>query len=328
MLSSAQLKARLGLRLPIIAAPMFLVSGPELVIACSNAGILGTFAAASCRTTEDLRVWMEQIDAGLDSEAAAWAVNIIAHPSNQRLAADLELVCAARVPVVITSIGNPEKIVGAVHAYGGLVLSDISTIRHARKCVAAGVDGLVVLTRGSGGQEGSANPFAFVREIRQFWDGPIALAGGISDGASIRAALALGADLAYMGTPFIASTESMASADYRRMVVEAGLDDIVTTKALSGMNANLLRPSFAAQGIDPETLPPLPRIDMAKHMDPEGLRRKRWKDIWAAGHGVGGVKKVQSVAQFVRWLDEDIRTNVQLCGQAGLADSPSNTNSR
>src|SRR6185436_6094125 len=234
--------------------------------------------------------------------------NLIVHRSNPRLADDLAAVLRAKVELVITSVGSPEPVLKPLKDAGCLVLADVASVRHAEKAMAAGVDGLVLLTAGAGGQTGWVNPFAFVRAVRKFWDGIVVMAGGMSDGYAVRAAEVLGCDLAYMGTRFIATRESLAKDEYKAMLVRSRLDDIKLTRAFTGLETNMLRPSIVAAGLDPEALPERGAIDIAKDINAAERERpnaKRWKDIWSAGHSVSGVADVPSVAELVaRTADE------------------------
>jgi nitronate monooxygenase len=300
---AVSLRARL--RLPLIAAPMFLVSGPALVTAACRAGIIGSFPTANCRTVEQLDRWLADITAETKG-AAPFCPNLIVHRSNPRLAEDLAAVLRAKVEMVITSVGSPEPVLKPLKDAGCLVLADVASVRHAEKAVAAGVDGLVLLTAGAGGQTGWANPFAFVRAVRQFWDGIVVMAGGMSDGRAVAAAETLGCDLAYMGTRFIATRESLAKDEYKRMLVSSRLDDVLLTRAFTGLETNMLRPSIAAAGLDPDDLPRRGAIDVARDINAaerekgaEGPDARRWKDIWSAGHSVSGVADVPSVAELV-----------------------------
>lgn len=299
------------LRLPVIAAPMFLVSGPDLVVAAHRAGIVGSFPTPNCRTTEQLDRWLTDISSRIANAPASpwspsWAVNLVVHKLNPRLHDDLSAVVKHRVPLVIASVGAPDPVIEAVHAYGGRVLCDVASLRHAQRAVASGVDGLVLLTSGAGGQEGAANPFAFVRAVRQFYDGFIALAGCIADGTTILAARILGADVAYIGTGFIVAVESLAQSRYRQMVVDSAMDDVLRTDAVTGLNANLLRPSIVAAGIDPDSLASHAPGDLGKHLNPD-LQEKRWKDIWAAGQGVTLVDRIAPLADIVLKLENEYR---------------------
>lgn len=303
----AGLKARL--RLPLIAAPMFLVSGPALVTAACRAGVVGSFPTANCRTVEELDRWLS--DMADDAKRAAdetgrapapLCPNLIVHRSNPRLPDDLAAVLRAKVELVITSVGSPEPVLKPLKDAGCLVFADVASVRHAGKAVAAGVDGLVLLTAGAGGQTGWANPFAFVRAVRAFWDGIVVMAGGMADGRAIAAAEMLGCDLAYMGTKFIATRESLAKDDYKQMLVKSRLDDVLLTRAFTGLETNMLRPSIAAAGLDPDNLPVRGAIDIAKDINAAERDRpdaKRWKDIWSAGHAVSGVADIPSVADLV-----------------------------
>lgn len=285
------------LRLPLIAAPMFLVSGPELVIAACRNGVIGSFPTANCRTTDELDEWMTRITAETGADTAPVCPNLIVHRTNTRLAEDVEVLSRHRPPLVIASVGSPAGIIDHVHGWGGLVLADIASMRHAEKAIAAGADGLVLLTGGAGGQTGWANPFAFVRGVRQIFDGPVVLAGGVGDGRGLRAAEVLGCDLAYMGTQFIATRESMADQRYKQMLVDSGMDDIKLTTAMTGLETNMLIPSIVAAGLDPDNLPGRGSIEISKDINPDTPRR--WKDIWSAGHSVQAVKAVTDVAALV-----------------------------
>ncbi|MBM3490621.1 MAG: nitronate monooxygenase [Alphaproteobacteria bacterium] len=293
------------LRLPLIAAPMFLVSGPQLVVGCCRSGIVGSFPTANCRAAAELDDWLARIAA--EMAPAPFAANLIVHRTNSRLADDLALVVKHRVPLVIASVGSPAQVVEAVHGYGGLVLADIASLRHAEKALAAGADGLVLLTAGAGGQTGWANPFAFVRAVRASFSGPLVLAGGVADGVALRAAQVLGADLAYMGTRFIATAESLAKPAYKAMLVAASLDDVLLTRAFTGLETNMLRPSIRAAGLDPEALPARGAIDVAKDIDASKAHERRWKDIWSAGHTVSQVTDVPDVATLVTRLEAEYR---------------------
>lgn len=285
------------LRLPLIAAPMFLVSGPDLVIAACRNGVIGSFPTANCRTTDELDRWMTQIAAETAPDAAPVCPNLIVHRTNSRLDDDVAVLARHRPSLVIASVGSPAGIIDRVHEWGGLVLADIASMRHAEKAIAAGADGLVLLTGGAGGQTGWANPFAFVRGVRQIFDGPVVLAGGVGDGRGLRAAEVLGCDLAYMGTQFIATRESMADQRYKQMLVDSGMDDIKLTTAMTGLETNMLIPSIVAAGLDPDNLPQRGSIEISKDINPDAPRR--WKDIWSAGHSVQSVRAVTGVADLV-----------------------------
>jgi nitronate monooxygenase len=291
------------LRLPLIAAPMLHVSGPDLVVAACRAGVIGAFPTKNARSTEQLDAWLTDIRerlADTDGGAAPFCPNLIMRDT--RLQEDLACVIRHRAELVITSVGSPAPAVPALHDAGCLVLADVATLRHAERAIAAGADGLILLTAGAGGQTGWLNPFAFVRAVREVFDGVVVLAGGVSDGHALAAARVLGCDLAYMGTRFIATPESMASDGYRRMLVEASMDDILLTSSFTGLPANMLAPSIEAAGLDPK------RLDesMTEARSRErfgaggaGEGPRRWTDIWSAGHSVSGVTRVHSVQELV-----------------------------
>lgn len=292
------------LRLPVFQAPMFLQSGPDMVIACCRAGIVGTFPSVNARTLEDLEAWLEQITDGLDADRdAPWAMNLMMHRSNQRRLDDLALAVKYRAPIVISALGSPREAVEAVHAYGGLVLADVIDTRLATKAIATGVDGLVLVAAGAGGHTGQQSGFAFVEEIRQVWDGIVVLGGGISTGRGVRAAQVLGADYAYMGTRFIATEESMADPAYKQMVVDARGADIVCSDALTGVKANWLRASLQAAGFDPDNMPDPGNIDITKSAGDA----KRWRDVWSAGQGVGAISDILPIATLVDRLETEYR---------------------
>ena len=303
----AALKSRL--KLPLIAAPMFLVSGPALVKAACRAGVIGSFPTANCRTVEELDRWLADMTDDQKRAAdetgrppAPLCPNLIVHRSNPRVPDDLAAVLGHRVELVITSVGSPEPVLKPLKDAGCLVFADVASVRHAEKAVAAGVDGLVLLTAGAGGQTGWVNPFAFVRAVRAFWDGVVVMAGGMSDGQAIAAAETLGCDLAYMGTKFIATRESLAKDAYKHLLVKSRLDDVLLTRAFTGLETNMLRPSIAAAGLDPDKLPMRGAIDIAKDINAAERDKpdtRRWKDIWSAGHSVSGVADVPSVAELV-----------------------------
>ena len=267
------------LRVPAIAAPMFLVSGPQLVIETCRAGMVGTFPALNQRSTEGFDAWLDEIEAALGPDDAPYGVNLIVHKSNPRVQADLEVCVKHKVPLIITSLGAVPELVDEVHAYGGLVFHDVINMRHARKAAGSGVDGLILVCAGAGGHAGLMSPFALLPEVRAFYDGTIVLSGCISDGRSIAAAIALGADLGYLGTRFIATEEAMAAPAYKDMLVDTAAADIVYTPAISGIPGNFLKPSIAAAGHDPDNLPVSGKIEI-------GRERKSWQDVWSAGPGV------------------------------------------
>jgi len=291
------------LRLPLIAAPMFQVSGPDLVIAACRAGIVGAFPTSNCRTQEELDAWLTQMMVATCNESGnrvggPVCPNLIIRQA--RLEGDLEVLLHHRVEMVITSVGSPAPVIEPLRAIGCKVFADVASMKHVRKAIAAGVDGLVLLTAGAGGQTGWANPFAFVRAVRAFYNGPLVLAGGISDGHALKAAQVLGCDLAYMGTQFIATIESMASLEYKQMLVDSEMDDILTTRAFTGLDANMLRPSIAAAGFDLEALnESVSPNDSSKIFGAASTGARRWSDIWSAGHSVSGVREIASVAALI-----------------------------
>lgn len=305
----AQLKARL--RLPVFAAPMFLVSGPDLVIEACREGVIGAFPSLNARPLETLEKWLRRISHTLAEDekrqqgrTAPWAVNLIVHRSNQRLAHDLKLTVQYQAPIVITSLGTPRLVRDEVHSYGGLLFCDVNSLFYARKAADAGADGLVLVAAGAGGHTGLLTPFVFLAEVRKFFDGPIVLAGGISSGADVAAAIAMGADFAYLGTRFIAARESQAPDSYKQMLVDSGADDLVLTAYFTGVPANYLKRSVENAGIDPEELK---NANPDIQFDNEEKRARAWRDIWSAGQGVGSVERVQSTAELVAELEDGYR---------------------
>ena len=287
---------------------MFLISGVELVVAACRNGVIGSFPTVNCRNPEQLDAWLGEIADRLrrradqsDKPLAPVCANLVVHHSNARLQQDLQVLLRHKPEMVITSVGSPAPVLARLHDAGAIVFADVASIRHAERAVAIGADGLVLLTAGAGGQTGWLNPFVFVRAVRAFFDGPIVLAGGISDGHALRAAEALGCDLGYMGTKFIATRESMADARHKDMLVASSADDILLTRAFTGLQTNMLRPSIEAAGLDPDNLPSRGTIDIGKDID-VGAREsqpKRWRDIWSSGHSTSGVKEVLSVDEMV-----------------------------
>lgn len=312
-----------ALAVPVIGSPMFLVSFPPLVAAMCKAGIVGTFPHVNARPSSQLDEWLGSIAAELDAHrrahpqavVAPHGVNLIVHRSNVRLEPDLEIVVRHRVPFVITCLGHPGRVADAVHAYGGTVFCDVTSADHARKSLDAGVDGLICVGGGAGGHASAQSSFSLVREIRQFYSGCLVLGGAINDGYQVRAAEVLGADMAYMGTRFIASQESNAQADYKQMLVDAGVSDLVYTDRLSGVHANFLKPSLDRHGIDVALLPPK-RPDMSSLNDSTA---KLWKDLWSAGHGVATIDDVPPVAELVARIAADYRRACALPPSPALA---------
>ena len=298
-----------SLNLPIIAAPLFLISNPELVIACCKNGIVGTFPALNQRSSEGFEAWLIQISEALEDfkretgkTPAPFGVNLIVHPSNPRLEADLKLCVKHKVPLIITSLGAVSQVVDAVHSYGGLVFHDIIKKRHAEKAAEAGVDGLILVSAGAGGHGGVMNPMTLLAEVRSFFEKTLILSGCISTGRDVASALQMGADLAYMGTRFINTEESAAPGEYREMIINAGASDIVYTAAISGVHANFLGPSLKAAGITEEDLKKDRKIDFGKELDTEA---KAWKTIWSAGQGVATIKDVLPVSELVTRLRKE-----------------------
>lgn len=290
-------KTLAGLRLPAIAAPMFLTSGPDLVVEVCRSGVLGTFPALNQRTTQGFGEWLREIKARLAGEpqAAPFGVNLIVHRSNPRLKDDLAMVVAHRVPVVITSLGAVSDVINAVHSYGGVVLHDVVNRRHAEKAAAAGVDGIIAVCAGAGGHAGMMSPFALVDEISSFFKGMIVVAGAIGSGHQIAAARAMGADLAYLGTRFIATKEALVAPAYKDMILSSKAADIVYTPRISGVNANFLLPSIVAAGLNPDDLPEHKGLEMTSEA-------KVWKSIWSAGQGVGSISDVPGAAELCKRL--------------------------
>lgn len=289
-----------GLALPVVVAPMFLVTSVDMVKAAMQAGVPAAMPTLNARSTEIWDAWAGALSAQHAALGAQvpWAANLVVHASNARLADDLAVCVRHRVPWVITALGSPRAVVDKVHGYGGLVFADVNTPAFARKAAAAGVDGLVLICSGAGGHTGPMTPLAFVAAVRQFFDGPLIVGGGLSDGDAIRAVQAMGADLAYMGTRFIATRESAAVDAYKQMVVDSAFADILCTNAITGAWANKLRPSLVAAGLDPEKLVARERFDLNR---PES-EVKAWRDLWSAGHGVGSVRAVEPVAEVIATL--------------------------
>jgi nitronate monooxygenase len=288
--------------LPLIVAPMFLVSSVELVATACENGAIGSIPTVNARTPEILDQWLDALTRRLarpradGRPCAPWSLNLIVHSSNKRLPEDLALCVKYRAPLVITAMGSPRAAAPAVHEYGGLVFADVSTPEYAHKAVQSGADGLVLVCSGAGGHTGQLAAPAFLAAVREFFDGPVVLAGALADGAGLRAAQVMGADLAYMGTRFIASEESNADPRYKQMVVDCAFKDIVCTNAITGAWANKLRPSLVAVGLDPDNLQPAPKkFDLEYSKD----QPKAWKDIWSAGHGLGQVKAIEGAARII-----------------------------
>ena len=299
------------LKIPVVGAPLFIVSGPELVISQCKAGVVGSFPALNARPQEVLDEWLTQIKEELDkhnqknpdSPAAPYAVNQICHASNDRLMQDMETCVKHEVPIIITSLRPPLEIVKAAHSYGGVVFHDVINVKHARKAAEQGVDGLILVCAGAGGHAGTHSPFALVREVKEWFDGTILLSGSISDGYSIASALALGADLAYIGTRFIATEEANADQRYKDMLITSSASDIVYSSLFTGVHGNYLKPSIEKAGLDPENLP---TADKSKMNFGSGgnTKSKAWKDIWGSGQGIGSIKNDPSAQELVNELTE------------------------
>jgi nitronate monooxygenase len=295
------------LAIPAIAAPMFLVSGPDLVVETCRCGIMGTFPALNQRTSEGYSAWLDEIGERLSrfEAPAPFGVNLIVHKTNARLARDVEITVQHKVPIVITSLGAVRDVVDAIHSYGGLVFHDIINLHHAHKAADAGVDGLIAVCAGAGGHAGLLNPFAFVAEIREFFDKTVILSGAINNGRQIAAAQLLGADLAYLGTRFIATQEAMCAHGHKQMILDATAKDIVYTSAVSGVHANFLRASIVAAGADPDNL----QSSVKMHVSSEG-EGKAWKDVWSAGQGVGSIHDIPTAAELCSRLIAEYRVAV------------------
>jgi len=290
------------LQMPVVAAPMFLISGPDMVIAACKAGVIGAFPTPNCRTKDELEAWMKQISAQTGPETAPWAVNLVTHRTNDRLPMDLELVARYKPPVVITALGSPKPAIEVVKSYGGIVLADVVTTGLARKAIEAGADGVVCVSAGAGGHTGHLSPFAFVAAVRSFFDGIVCVGGGVADGAGVAGAVAAGADLVYMGTRFIPTHESLAPDAYKQMLVDSQIEDLIVSAAITGTAASWLKPSLRAAGLDPDAL-----ADAAAPRNYGGDAGKRWKDLWAAGQGLHAITGVQPVAEVVASIKAEYR---------------------
>jgi nitronate monooxygenase len=312
----ASLAARL--RVPLLVAPMLRISGPELVVAACRAGAIGAFPAVNARTTDVLDSWLDQVAGSVTATDAPHCVNIVMRRPDWRD----HVACLVNhgVEIAVTSVGNPGPAVPPLHRAGCLVFADVATLAHARKAVAAGADGLVLLTAGAGGQTGWLNPFAFVRAVRDFYDGPVLLSGGIADGVALRAAVTLGADLGYMGTRFIAAAESRAADAYRAMLIDCDIDDVLLTRAFTGLPANFLRPAIAAAGLDPDNLDEQVTPEIADAVYGGGSPApgpKRWSQVFSAGHTVSAVAAVQSAADIVADVTREFQAGVPAAAAQG-----------
>lgn len=306
------------LSIPAIAAPMFLISGPKLVIECCKNGIVGTFPALNQRTSEGFEQWLIEIKTALSdfeketgTKPAPFGVNLIVHQSNPRVQADLMLCVKHQVPIIITSLGAVSQLVEAVHSYGGLVFHDVIKRRHAEKASEAGVDGLIVVAAGAGGHAGTINPMPLVAEIKSFFKKTVILSGCISNGRDIASAMQMGADAAYMGTRFINTKESKAPKEYRDMIISSGANDVVYTAAISGVAANFLRPSMEAMGITEEMLSQEKKIDFGKELTPSESEAKAWATIWSAGQGVTNIHDSPSVAELIASMKIEFKEAIE-----------------
>lgn len=310
-----------AMRLPVFAAPMFLVSGPELVVAACEAGIAGAFPTPNCRTVEELDQWMttitQQLGAADKEPVGPWVANLITHSTNTRFPDDLELVRRHKPPIVITALGSPKPVMQVVRDYGGLVFADVVNINLARKAAAAGVDGLACISAGAGGHTGHLSAFAFISAVREFFDGWIVVGGGIADGAGIAGAIAAGADFVYMGTRFLPSLESRAVQQYKQMVVDCGPDDVIVSAAITGTAASWLAPSLRACGMDLDALDGA----VTRNYDTrDGDAYKRWRDMWACGQGLQVIRAIEPVAAIVQRLEEEyVRASARFRALAGDA---------
>ncbi len=292
------------LSLPLIGSPMFIISQPDLVLAQCRAGIVGAFPSLNARAPGQFEQWLQRLTSELTSNDAPFAVNLIVHRSNARLDEDLALCVQYRVPIVITSLGAQERVNEAIHSYGGIVLHDVINNVFAHKAIDKGADGLIAVAAGAGGHAGTLSPFALVQEIRAWFEGPLALSGAIATGRAIAAARMLGADFAYMGSPFIATQEANADAAYKQMIVDSNADDIVYSDVFTGVHGNYLRPSIVAAGLDPDHLPKAADMDFAKMT---GGDKKAWRDVWGCGQGIGAIHDVQPAADFIAGLVREYR---------------------
>jgi len=307
-----------GLSIPVIAAPLFLISGPKLVIECCKNGIVGTFPALNQRTSEGFEEWLIQIKSELDEfeketgkKPAPFGVNLIVHNTNPRVRADLKICIKHKVPIVITSLGAVSRLVDAVHSYGGLVFHDVVKKRHAEKAAEAGVDGLILVAAGAGGHAGTINPMALISEIKSFFDKTIILSGCISNGRDVASALQMGADLAYMGTRFINTKESRAPDDYKQMIIDSSATDIVYTAAVSGVPASFLRPSLESMGITEEMWGRKAKVDFGKELDAAQAEAKAWSTIWSAGQGVTNISDDLPVQELVDRITNEFKESIR-----------------
>jgi len=306
-----------NLKLPLIASPMFLVSGVDLVVASCKSNIIGTFPSVNRRTTEEFEKMLTKVEDAIEKhnakgkiQAAPFGVNLVVHRSNPRWQADLEVCVRHKVPIIITSLGAVKELVDTVHGYGGLVFHDVANVHHAKKAAAAGVDGIIAVANGAGGHSGSISPFALVGEIRKFFDKTVILGGSISSGRDIAAAIQMGADYAYMGTRFINTKEGMAPKEYKQMIIDCNSSDILLTPAITGVNCNFMKPSLEALGYDLSKLNDPAAINYGETLKPPKEGAKTWVDTWSAGHGCGVIDDVPSTKQLVKRLIIEFREGV------------------
>jgi len=306
------------LKLPVVAAPMFLVSGPKMLIENCKNGVVGTLPALNQRTSEGFEQWLVEIEQALSAyeaetgkKAAPYGINLIVHKTNPRLQADLEICIKHKVPLIITSLGAVQELVDAVHSYGGAVFHDVTNRRHAEKAAEAGVDGLIAVCNGAGGHAGVTNPFALVQEIRSFFDKTLLMAGCINSGSDVAAALQMGADLAYLGTRFINTSESEAIDDYKQMIVDCGSKDIIHTPAVSGIPASFMRPSMEANGFDMDAINNPGEVDYGNKLKPISDEAKAWKTVWSAGQGCAGIHDVVPVAELITRMHQEFTSAIQ-----------------
>ena len=304
-----------NISIPVIGAPLFLVSGPDLVIAQCKAGIIGSFPALNARPQHVLEEWIVRIKTELaqykkenpDAKVAPFAVNQICHGSNDRLMQDMETCVKHEVPIIITSLRPPAEVVEAAHSYGGLVYHDVISVRHAKKAAEQGVDGLILVCAGAGGHAGALSPFALLREVKKWFDGTVILSGSIGDGHAVASAIALGADFAYLGTRFIATEEANADPEYKRMLEASAAEDIVYSSLFTGVHGNYLKPSIKNAGLDPDNLPDADKSSM-NFGSGGNTDSKAWKDIWGSGQGIGNIKDSPSVAELVGRIESEYKT--------------------
>ena len=318
-----------NLRMPVIGSPLFIVSGPELVIAQCKAGIIGSFPALNARPEHVLEEWIIRIKTELaeyqaanpDKKVAPFAVNQICHSSNDRLQHDMDVCVKHEVPIIITSLRPPAFVVEATHSYGGVVYHDVINVKHAKKAAEEGVDGLILVCAGAGGHAGSLSPFALVREVKEWFDGTVILSGAISDGSSIASSLALGADFAYIGTRFIATEEANADQGYKQSLIKHAANDIVYSNLFTGVHGNYLAPSIEDAGLDPNNLP---EADKSKMNFGSGgnMKQKAWKDIWGSGQGIGSITDAPPVAELVDRLEEQYRAALDDLSGRTLLSAP------